>query len=128
MQAGSARSTRKLPPKLRLLTLDALDHRTLAARFARDLLRAITSDLGGEEALTAAQRELAQRAALLGAMCGDYEARWLSGDPIPLTDLLASVNVQRRCLSALGMERKARDVTSLGAILREADRERDFDG
>src|SRR4051812_31659349 len=111
MREGLSSTTRKLPPKLRLLTLNALDQRTSAARLARDLVSAITSDLGGQGAVTAAQRQLIQRAAILGAVCEDLETRWIAGDPLPAQEYLAGINTQRRCLMALGLERRARDVT-----------------
>jgi len=41
--------------KSRLLTLDALDARTAAAREARNLIGCLAADLGGEDCLTAGQ-------------------------------------------------------------------------
>jgi hypothetical protein len=96
--------------KLRFLTLDKLDGRTLAARKARDLLSGIETDLGGD--LTAAKRELAQRAAVMGAYLEDWEARWLSGEPVTdVANYLAAANNQRRMFETLGLDRKARDVS-----------------
>src|SRR3954465_11518805 len=105
MPDGCNKTSRKLPAKLRLLTLD---HRTSAARHARELVSSIISDLGGE--VTAAQQQLVQRAAILGAFCQDVEARWVAGEPLPVQEYLAGINTQRRCLVALGLERRAKDV------------------
>jgi hypothetical protein len=111
--------TKKLPGKARLLTLDALDGRTVAARAARDLARSITADLGGDDNVSAAQAELVRRAALLGAYLEDAEARWLAGDDVDVPAWLSAVDRQRRTLMALGLERKARPVPDLQTYLRE---------
>jgi hypothetical protein len=93
--------------KLRFLSLAKLDGRTLAARKARDLLRRIESDLGGD--LPAAKQELSQRAAVLGAYLEDWEARWLSGEPMAdVASYLAAANNQRRMFETLGLDRVAR--------------------
>ena len=52
--------------RLRLRTLDQLDKRTQAAKLAHSLVSALCCDLGGDEVVTVAQRELVKRAALLG--------------------------------------------------------------
>lgn len=97
--------------KARLLTLGDLDGRTVAARRARTLLDSIQEDLGGADRLSAAQQELAARAAALGALLADGETRLLAGQNIDITQHLAAVNVQRRVLATLGLSRVARDVT-----------------
>ena len=43
-------------------------------------LGAMTADLGGEQDLTEAQRQLIQRAATLGALIEDFEARFLAAN------------------------------------------------
>src|SRR6266700_4621284 len=60
---------------------------------ARDLVNAITADLGGD--LSAAQSELVQRAALLRAFLSDCEARWLAGDDVDLPTYLSACDRQR---------------------------------
>lgn len=97
--------------KVRLLTLADLDGRTAAAKRARGLVEAVAADLGGELHLTAAQRELVTRAAVLGAVLQDSEVRMLAGEDVDLSGYLQAINVQRRVLTSLGLERKARDVT-----------------
>ena len=62
--------------RTRFITLADLDGRTRAARNARDIAAAMTADLGGEQDLTEAQRQLIQRAATLGALIEDFEARF----------------------------------------------------
>lgn len=97
--------------KMRLLTLADLDGRTLAARRARELVDGLASDLGGADRLTVAERQLCQRAAVLGAIIEHQEAAVLAGNPIDVSDHLAAVNAQRRVLTTIGLERRARDVT-----------------
>jgi len=97
--------------KLRLLSIDQLDGRTMAAKNARALIEAIESDLGGADRLTAAEREIVQRAALASAMLQHAEAMWLMGRPIDVQEYCALTNVQRRSLTTLGLNRRSRDVT-----------------
>lgn len=101
----------KTTKKVRLLTLADLDGRTRAAQHALELRASILSDLGGQEHTSIAQRELAQRAAILGAALEDIETRWLKGNPIELKEYATLINAQRRVLSDLGLERGPRDVT-----------------
>src|SRR5262245_38505089 len=103
--------------KAQLRTLSDLDGRTLAARRARDLVAALTADLGGD--LSAAQGELVQRAGLLGAYLEDCEARWLGGDDVDLSTYLTACDRQRRVLTTLGLERRARDALTLGDLWRQ---------
>jgi hypothetical protein len=104
-----------LPSKQRLRTIADLDGRTVAARRARDLVSALTADLGGN--VSAAQAELVQRAGLLGAYLEDAEARWLAGDDVAVTAWLSAIDRQRRTLMALGLERRARPVPTLNQYL-----------
>src|SRR6516162_8051449 len=68
--------------RTRFITLADLDGRTRAARNARDIAAAMTADLGGEQDLTEAQRQLIRRAATLGALIEDFEARFLAGEQL----------------------------------------------
>ena len=101
----------KASDKTRLLSLDQLDGRTLAAKNVRTLIDAIESDLGGSDRLTAAEREIVRRAALASAMLENLEAAWLTGGGLDVGAYTALVNVQRRLLTTVGLERRAKDVT-----------------
>lgn len=98
-------------PKARLLTLAHWDGRTAAAKLVRELIASITDDLGGDGQLTEGARQLVQRAGVLGAYIEDAEARWIAGEPFEPNEYLAAINVQRRVLATLGLERRARDIT-----------------
>jgi hypothetical protein len=96
--------------KVRLLTLSDLDRRTSAARRARDLISSINEDLGGEDRLATGERQIAQRAALLGTLAEDIEARWLRGEPIDPAMLCTISNAQRRLFEAIGIQRRPREL------------------
>ena len=110
-----------LPPRsrgrVRLLRLEHLDGRTGAAKRVRELISALAVDLADD--LTAGQRQLVQRAAVLGAICENDEALWAAGQAIDVPVYLAAINAQRRVLATIGLERKSRDVTGLGELLRK---------
>jgi hypothetical protein len=97
--------------KVRLMTLSDLDRRTGAAKRAHDLVKALHEDLGGEDRLATGERQIIQRAALLGTLAEDLETRWLDGEQIDPGTLCAIGNAQRRLLEAVGIKRVPRDIT-----------------
>jgi hypothetical protein len=105
--------------KTRFLTLADIDGRTLAAQRARAIVAGIEADVGLD--LSTAERQLAQRAGVLGAIAEDREARWIAGEQFDPVTYCTIVNAQRRVLETLGIKRQPRDVTSFGDLLR-ADR------
>src|SRR4029078_1966158 len=95
--------------RARFITLADLDGRSRAARNARDIAAGMTADLGGEQDLTEAQRQLIPRSATLGALIEDFEARFLAGTQLDdLPKYLSAITTQRHVLSLLGFERSAR--------------------
>lgn len=120
VQTG-ARSTSETPPKTggksRLLTLDNLDRRTAAYRETRKLIDEIEGDLGGSDRLSTGERQLVQRAAVLGAVLTDTESRWIEGEPVDLTGYCTIVNAQRRVLETIGLRRQPREVPNLAQYL-----------
>jgi hypothetical protein len=100
-----------LLPKNRLLTLEGLDRRTAAYRETKQLIEEISGDLGGADHLSAAERQMVQHGAVLGAYATDLEAQYLRGRRIDLTALCTILNTQRRCFDAIGYRRRPRDVT-----------------
>lgn len=104
----------KSPPdagKVRLMTLGDLDGRTNAAKAARALIADLESDLGGADRLSAGERALVVRAAVTTAMLEHIEATWLSGGEMDVGAYTALVNVHRRLLTTVGLQRRPRDVT-----------------
>ena len=96
--------------RVRLRGIGDIDGRTKAAKRAHRLVADIISDLGGDVALSAAQRELAQRGALLGAIIADIEARWLEDHRVDLGLYGSLVDRQRRVLESLGLQRTPRQI------------------
>jgi hypothetical protein len=96
---------------IRLLTLNHIDKRTSAFRRAHELIEALQSDLGGIANLSEAAKQLVQRAACLGTFIESCEAEWLGGQKVDLPTYMSAVNVQRRVLATIGLERRSRDVT-----------------
>jgi hypothetical protein len=113
------RTWRPSTSKTRLRTIEELDQRTHAAQKAKQLVSSFLSDI--PEA-TVGQHELIKRAAILGAFIEDCETRWLRKEPVAVNEYLAAINAQRRVLVSIGLERRARDCTSLGEVLRQGNR------
>jgi hypothetical protein len=106
--------------KQRLLTLHGLDKRTPAYLETKKLITAIESDLGGAEALSAAERQIVQHAAVVGAMITDMEIKYLAGQAIDTSEYGFLVGVQHRLFSLIGLRRRPRDVTpNLDQVLAE---------
>jgi ribosomal protein L30/L7E len=97
--------------KLRFLTLADIDKRTVAYRETTRIMEEIESDLGGPEQLSAGERQLVQRAGVLGAVLSDIEARWIRGEPLDPGSYCTIINAQRRVLEGLGLRRRPKDVT-----------------
>jgi len=66
--------------KARFLTLADLDQRTAAYRETVKLIAEMEVDLGGADQLSSGERQLVQRAGVLGAVLSDIETRWISGN------------------------------------------------
>ncbi len=94
--------------KARLMTLDILDARTAAAKEAHRLVAELTED---RTEVSVGERQLITRAALLGAIVSDFEARWVAGETIPLGEYFSAVNVQRRVLATLGLKREQKTIS-----------------
>ena len=99
------------PVKSKLVTLDQLDGRTVAARMAKDTISAIESDLGGADNISTARRQLVESAAVTSAMVADMGSRWLAGEQIDLALFTTLCNSQRRLLESVGLEFRAKDIT-----------------
>jgi hypothetical protein len=101
---------RKRGRKTALITISDLDKRTGAAKRVGDLVRAIESDLGGRDHLSATQRQLVQRAAVLSAIAEDFEVRWAMGQEVDVGNHVTLINSLRRVYETIGLDRVARDV------------------
>lgn len=92
--------------------LSTLDLRTRAARVVFELRDELIADLGGQDNLSAMEMQLVDRAALTGAQLESMTAGWLKGKPFDVSDYSTLANVQSRALSALGLKKRLKTVTS----------------
>ena len=97
--------------KARMLTLADVDRRTAAYKNTRQIIAAIEDDLGGGDILSTAERQMVQRAGVLGAILEDIETRWIGGAEIDPVTYTTVINAQRRMFEILGTKRRAKDVT-----------------
>jgi hypothetical protein len=111
--AAPRQASPKRSAKLKLIVMSDLDGRTVAARRIKEIVGSISADLGGASGLGEAQRQLITRAALLSTILESAETKLLVGEEIDLTTYLSAIDRLRRVLTALGLERKARDVSTL---------------
>lgn len=91
------------------IVLPGLDGRSHQARRFKEILAALSADLGG--GLTEAQQAIAARAATLAIWCEAAESDFANGQPFDVATYATSANAMRRLLADLGLERRARDVT-----------------
>jgi hypothetical protein len=104
--------------------LVGIDGRTTWVRRAKDVLRALVSDLGGSDMTSTAEAALARRCAVLVAQAEMLEAQFAAAegraDHADLDAYLRTANTLRRLLQTLGLKRRARDVSpTLADIQRE---------
>jgi hypothetical protein len=79
--------------KTKLLTLGDLDGRTRASKSAMAMVTAMEADLGGTDYLSAAQRALVRRAAVVTVL---WRANWRSGLPVPASNPRLDAALLRR--------------------------------
>jgi hypothetical protein len=97
-----------------------VDHRLPWMRRLRDLLAAHESDLGGRDNISEAERSLIRRASMLELQCELMEHKFALADGEATTAQLnlysTTTNTLRRLLQALGLHRRARDVTPVPSL------------
>jgi hypothetical protein len=104
--------------------IQGVDQRSPWVRRAKDIIAAHLSDLGGEVNTSAAERSIVRRASILTVELERLEAKFATAGEASTADLETyqrCANSLRRLLEAVGLQRRARDVTlSLGQILRQS--------
>jgi hypothetical protein len=85
----------------------AVDGRSAEARRWNDLHSALAMELGGEYALSTANRQLLRRAATLALLAEDLEAQLVAGEPIDPVDYSRVAGALDRILRRLGIKRPA---------------------
>jgi hypothetical protein len=95
--------------------LDNLDHRGAWARRLRDLIAAITNDLGGPDLVSEATKVLVRRAAMIALQLELMEQHFADqGGEATVHQIeiyQRASGALRRLLECLGLERRAKDVT-----------------
>ena len=94
--------------------LAGVDGRSAIVRRYRDLVDAIISDLGGDDAISEGQRQLARRASALSVQCEQIEAVMANGGTINANDYVRLVNALNRVLGSIGLKRRMKDVNPKG--------------
>jgi hypothetical protein len=94
--------------------LPGVDGRSPWVRRCKDVIAAHISDMGGEDNTSAAERSIVRRAATMTVELERLESRFaLAGqaDPVDLDLYQRTAGNLRRLLEAVGLQRRARDVT-----------------
>jgi hypothetical protein len=94
-----------------LRQFEGLDRRSLPYLETKRLIDAMQADLGGADQLSAAEKQMVQHAAILGAVIAKTEAHFLKHQRIDAAEYCLVVNAQRRLFETLGTRRRPRDVT-----------------
>jgi hypothetical protein len=98
--------------KPQLLTRDQLDGRTNAAKLFDRLIADIEADLGGHEQLSTIERALIEAFAGASVTLSHLNTQLALGEKIDLSDHAQAVSAMVRVASRLGLQRRARDVTT----------------
>ena len=109
------------PGRVRLVSMQDLDHRTKATQIAIATKNAIIADLGGEDRLSTLEKLQAENAAMASAILRHLQVRWLSGDEVDIGTMVAVENVFNRTAAALGTKRRPKDVVSIDGYLKKGD-------
>jgi hypothetical protein len=115
-------------PRLRSRVTNGATYLTLrdsgspSARRLRDLMAALTADLGGVDVCSTAELMLIRRAAMLSLQLELMEQQWASrrggeAPAKPLINYQRVTNTLRRTLEALGLRRRLKPVEDLDSYL-----------
>jgi hypothetical protein len=101
--------------KARLLSRNALDGRTTAAKQFEAIASGIAADLGGEDRLSTVQKHLVEAFAGCACVLSDINTRAMRGEePIDLLAYSTAVSTLTRVAAKLGMKRVARELNPPG--------------
>lgn len=106
-------SARKPAARSRITALIPVDGRTSAARRFAEIRSAIFADLGGEDQISEARRQLIERFVTLCSWSEAQDSLALSGQEIDSEVYGRIAGHMKRLADAIGVERVPRDVTDL---------------
>ena len=98
---------------------EPLDGRTLMARVFRDTLDAFVGDLGGRDAISEAEYQLARRAAAVSVECLRAETYQAAGRELDIDAYVKAVGALNRALLSIGLQRRPKDVSALAGLFEE---------
>jgi hypothetical protein len=108
--------------KVRLLTRQALDGRTVASRRFEQLVTSIQNDLGGHDQLSTVTLTLIEAYAGAATALEHLNTQLLQGNEVDFNRLTAAASTLTRIATRLGVERRPKNVTpTLADYLREVD-------
>jgi hypothetical protein len=105
------------PARSGWLSLNDIDRRCKAAQDAEEARSAITSDLGGEDQLSALEKALVEHASMNTAMLRHLHVSWLKGEPAPIGEVVSLQNVFNRVAQQLGVQRRPKDIMTIDTYL-----------
>jgi hypothetical protein len=108
---GRDKRKRHVATKAQLLTREALDGRTNAAKLFDRLVTDIELDLGGREQLSVIEQQLIEAFAGACVTMQHLNCQLALGQKIDLSQHAAAVGAMVRVASRLGVARRVRDVT-----------------
>lgn len=104
-----------------LPTATTIDGRTTTGKRFKMLRAEYLSDMGGEALASTAVRALIDRAVSLQLFAEHIETQMLDGKRIDIHALTTATNTLNRVLSTIGIERRARDISTGEQIRRHLD-------
>jgi hypothetical protein len=106
--------------KVKLLTRQSLDGRTKASRDFETIVRAVANDISGgdDTRISTIQWGLIEAYTSAKICLDDFNARRMLGQKIDLLELCQTITTLVRVASRLPHGRVAKDVTTLGALIR----------
>jgi hypothetical protein len=97
--------------------LPDVDGRSVIARRYRDITRAILVDQGGIEQCSESRQQLIRRFAAAAVLAEQLESRLANGEVIDIQEHATLSSTLVRLAQRIGIDRVARDVTTLAEIL-----------
>ncbi len=88
-----------------------VDKRRREFRHYRQAVADYCADCGGADGMSRMELDIARRLAGVNTLCDKLEAAIVAGEEINIGEYLTACNVARRLAGALGLRRRARDVT-----------------
>lgn len=106
------------PTKFAPNWLDTLDGRTGIAQEMRQRYKAMTTDLGGHDRLSYAQRSLVSRALWLEYWLQEQERTLATGGEFDVGKWVQAANSLQGILTKLGLERQSKEVPDLQSYIK----------